>query len=499
MSQIQPSFKKKSVLYWLDAHWCVADNTAGGNSQCPLLEEIKAIRHLNEESIIIIDDARYFIAPPPSPHEISHWPDLNSILEALYNLSKNHEIVIFNDIILFYPLALKNVIRSYAYHNSVNWLTVMDKARDYNKLLDQLIEKEKLINTLSEDLIEKEKVIKSLSEDLEDKGEIEADILALSDSLNERTKKINKLSKQLADKEKQIVFLSESLNILKKRLSSPIWGLITLFQHHFPGLWNFLYEKKQKLKFKKAEKKEDFRLDFFTPRLGKLFHYPPIKYEVPNKNINEKLKTKPLRISVVTPSFNQGVFLKKTVESVINQNYHNLEYIIQDSCSTDETGNVLKNINDERIKCFIENDKGQADAINKGFAKSQGEIMAWLNSDDVYLPGTFNYVINYFNNHPRVDAVYGNRILIDTEDMEIGRWVLPPHDKKVLYWADFIPQETLFWRREIWEKVGSKINDNLNFAIDWDLLLRFQEAGAKIVRLPRFLAAFRIHPSQKKN
>jgi hypothetical protein len=95
-----------------------------------------------------------------------------------------------------------------------------------------------------------------------------------------------------------------------------------------------------------------------------------------------------------------------------------------------------------------------------------------------------------------VDAVYGHRILIDEYGDEIGRWVLPPHCPETLKWVDFIPQETLFWRRRIWEKVGG-IDESFRFAMDWDLLLRFQDAGAKFHRMGRFLGAFRVHESSK--
>jgi hypothetical protein len=96
-----------------------------------------------------------------------------------------------------------------------------------------------------------------------------------------------------------------------------------------------------------------------------------------------------------------------------------------------------------------------------------------------------------------VDVVYGHRVLVDEYGQEIGRWVMPPHDDAVLSWADYIPQETMFWRREIWEKAGGGIDKSFKFAMDWDLILRFREAGAKIVCLPRFLGAFRVHPHQK--
>jgi hypothetical protein len=113
------------------------------------------------------------------------------------------------------------------------------------------------------------------------------------------------------------------------------------------------------------------------------------------------------------------------------------------------------------------------------------------------LPGALAYVADYFSRHPEVDVVYGHRFLINENDQQIGRWMMPAHDDKVLSWADFIPQETMFWRRSIWEKAGGRIDESFRFAMDWDLLVRFRDVGARFVRLPRFLGGFRVHPHQK--
>jgi glycosyltransferase involved in cell wall biosynthesis len=202
-------------------------------------------------------------------------------------------------------------------------------------------------------------------------------------------------------------------------------------------------------------------------------------------------------ISIVTPSFNQAVFLEQTIKSILEQGYPRLEYIIQDGGSTDGALDILNRYRPQLTHIESSPDKGQAHAINLGFSRTTGEIMAWLNSDDLLLPGALHYVAGFFAAHPEVDAVYGHRILIDEADQEIGRWVLPPHDPAVLLWADYVPQETLFWRRVIWEKAGGYVDESFKFAIDWELLLRLQDAGAKIVRLPRFLGAFRVHDRQK--
>jgi GT2 family glycosyltransferase len=234
-----------------------------------------------------------------------------------------------------------------------------------------------------------------------------------------------------------------------------------------------------------------------SPRLGILRHHTPEPLEVPTKY----LRTTPPRdaptIAIVTPSYEQGRYLGRTIYSVLNQNYPRLEYFVQDGGSSDETREVLERFDGSLSGWALESDDGQADAINRGFAHTSGEIMAYLNSDDLLLPGSLAYVSSYFAAHPDVDAVYGNRVLIDEHDRQIGAWVLPPHDGETLTVADYIPQETLFWRRELWERVGGQIDASLKFAIDWDLLLRFREAGARMVRLPRFLGAFRVHDEQK--
>ena len=142
-------------------------------------------------------------------------------------------------------------------------------------------------------------------------------------------------------------------------------------------------------------------------------------------------------------------------------------------------------------------DTGQSQAINRGFRKTSGEIMCWLNSDDLLLPGTLEIVSKFFRENPSVDVVYGNRLQIDVNDQEIGRWILPGHDDGVLSWVDYIPQETLFWRRDIWEKIGGEIDESFSFAMDWDLLLRFRDSGATFAHIPRFLGAFRVHNKQK--
>jgi len=123
-------------------------------------------------------------------------------------------------------------------------------------------------------------------------------------------------------------------------------------------------------------------------------------------------------------------------------------------------------------------------------------VMGYLNSDDLLMPGTARFVADYFARHPAVDVVFGHRVLIDERGAEVGRWYTPPSAVKDLPWLDLIPQETLFWRRRLWDRVGG-IDAGFHFAMDWDLLLRFQAAQATFARLPYFLGQFRLHSAQK--
>ena len=233
-------------------------------------------------------------------------------------------------------------------------------------------------------------------------------------------------------------------------------------------------------------------------RLHKLVHHQPRELRLPAHYHRTTPPANPPLVSIVTPSFNQGRFLEATIRSVLDQNYPALEYAVQDGGSKDESVAVMEKYRGLLVHAESRKDNGQAHAINLGFAHAiRGEIMAYLNSDDLLLPGTLNTVARYFAEHPDVDVVYGHRVNIDTDGREVGRWVLPAHSDRMLIWADYVPQETMFWRRRIWDKAGGRIDESFHFALDWDLLLRFREAGAKFVRLPRFLGAFRIHASQK--
>ncbi|CAN5890445.1 hypothetical protein BH11VER1_BH11VER1_00560 [soil metagenome] len=202
------------------------------------------------------------------------------------------------------------------------------------------------------------------------------------------------------------------------------------------------------------------------------------------------------KISIVTPSYNQARYLEETMLSILDQNYPNLEYLVMDGGSNDGSVEIIKKHQTRLTHWQSAPDGGQAAAVRDGLNRATGDIMAWLNSDDLFMPGSLHHVADYFARHPEVDLVYGNRIVINEKSYDVGRWVLPAHDGELLMWADFIPQETMFWRRSVYEKIGG-MDGSFQFALDWDILLRFQKAGARMVRLPYFLGAFRIHSEQK--
>jgi glycosyltransferase involved in cell wall biosynthesis len=200
-------------------------------------------------------------------------------------------------------------------------------------------------------------------------------------------------------------------------------------------------------------------------------------------------------MSIVTPSYHQGPFIGRTVASVLAQDYTHFDYLVCDGASTDSTPAVLSRFADPRMRVLSEPDDGQADAIRKGFDQTGGEIVGWLNSDDILLPGTLAFVARFFADHPRVDALYSHRIFIDENDRLTKFWILPPHSDYCMRRWDYIPQETCFWRREAMDRAGG-IDPSFQFAMDYDLFERMMRC-CRFRRIHRFLAAFREHPDAK--
>jgi len=201
------------------------------------------------------------------------------------------------------------------------------------------------------------------------------------------------------------------------------------------------------------------------------------------------------RISIVTPSLNQARYIRHAVRSVLLQEYPNLEYMIFDGGSTDATLRVVAPYLDRLAHFQRAPDKGQSDAIASGFERSSGQIMGWLNSDDMLAPGALAFVANYFAGHPEVDALYSHRCIVDESSRVRGYWILPRHHNYLMRRWDMIPQETCFWRRSLFEKAGN-LNRSYHFALDYDLFLRFMAHG-HFARVDRFLGAFRKHKEAK--
>ncbi|MFO7614514.1 MAG: glycosyltransferase family 2 protein [Bacteroidales bacterium] len=208
-----------------------------------------------------------------------------------------------------------------------------------------------------------------------------------------------------------------------------------------------------------------------------------------------------MKISVITPSYNQGGYIGQTVQSVLEQGMDDLEYIVVDGGSTDQTLEILKRHGD-RIKWVSEPDQGFADAINKGIAMASGEIIGWLNSDDLYLPGALNRVLDYFAAHPGCRWLYGRCIIIDKNGKERWKWItryknlsLKSFSHQKLLRENFISQPAVFFRKDLFTEAGP-LDLSLKYAIDYDLWLRFSRISPAHV-IDHDLAAFRRHGASK--
>jgi glycosyltransferase involved in cell wall biosynthesis len=240
-------------------------------------------------------------------------------------------------------------------------------------------------------------------------------------------------------------------------------------------------------------------LKLFVPGCARLeSHYEPREVASHTTEPATKINVPEYpRISMVIPSFNQGHFIGQTLQSITEQNYPNLELIIVDGGSSDETLEVIHSFAGHINWWVSEPDKGQANAINKGMAHATGEILAWLNSDDCLMPGALFKVARRFMASPDTDVIYGHRVLINEAGKDVGKWILPQHRRFILTYADYIPQETMFWRTELWQKTGGNVDESFRFAMDWELIRRFVLAEAKFELIPAFLGQFRMHDMQK--
>jgi glycosyltransferase involved in cell wall biosynthesis len=203
-------------------------------------------------------------------------------------------------------------------------------------------------------------------------------------------------------------------------------------------------------------------------------------------------------VTIVTPSYNQGHFIRATIESVLSQDYPNVEYIIMDGGSTDETSSVVKDYA-SRLKFISERDRGQSDAINKGFRMAKGSILAWLNSDDLYLPGAIRNGVAGFSQNPRPGAVYGEGYLIDRAGVITGRFphTMPLNLWRLNYVSDYILQQSSFFRKDVLDDVGY-LDENLHYAMDWELYIRIAKRYP-LGYIPEYIGCLREYAEAKSS
>jgi len=205
------------------------------------------------------------------------------------------------------------------------------------------------------------------------------------------------------------------------------------------------------------------------------------------------------RITVITPSYNQGRFLEETILSVLNQNYPNLDYIIMDGGSTDNSLDLIRAYAKYLSHWEAQPDGGQAAGIAAGFGKAAGEILAYLNSDDLYMPDALKKVAKYFSLNSKVQWMYGDCLVIDSDNHIIRRMYPPAFDETIfLYENQIVPQQSAFWRRTLYERVGG-ITGGFQFCMDYDLLMKFVQAGEVPAHIKDVLAAYRIHQNAKSS
>ncbi len=202
------------------------------------------------------------------------------------------------------------------------------------------------------------------------------------------------------------------------------------------------------------------------------------------------------KISIVTPSYNQGAFIEETIRSVLDQSYPCLEYIVIDGGSTDGTLNIISKYAEQLAYFVSELDNGQAEALNKGFKRATGDIIGYLNSDDVYLPGTLLRVAEEFSINPNCRWLSGGCFLFglpDSHGLLSPRGFQSPAESVS---GCFIPQPAVFWQRELFNSHGF-FDDTYRYAMDWEFWVRLSFRGERCHFIDQPLAAFRLHPSSK--
>ena len=200
-------------------------------------------------------------------------------------------------------------------------------------------------------------------------------------------------------------------------------------------------------------------------------------------------------VSIITPSYNQASYLEQTIQSVLGQDYPRIEYIVVDGASTDNSFEIIKKYNDRLAYWISEKDSGQAEAINKGFARARGEILGWLNSDDYYLPNTISAVVKCFEENPDVVMVYGDMLAVDGDGQTTNVLKYKQLFLEDLLCFQIIGQPSVFFRRSALEKTGL-LDTSFHFMLDHHLWIRLTQQG-RIQHVPQVWSAARYHPRAK--
>ena len=339
-----------------------------GEGPARLIDAIRRVGTLNRRSALVVEDVTGFLTGGALDGE----PDLMDLLSALKQLSGDHRLLLTGPAVWYFPPLADAAVREHTGRRGIDWT-------DTGYRSDQLQEAESRAAAKDQVIAELSRELEAASRDRADKDEF-----------------INRLSGELPLMQ-TLIFVDAKL---RRYLGAFLWPLRLVVR----------------LVARTAGR-------LFAVRLNHDAQYPPRPLPDPGDYRPCPMPANPPVISIVTPSFNQGAFLKDTIDSVTGQAYPRLQYVVQDGGSKDDTVEVLGHASDRLTYWESRPDGGQANAVNLGMRRVTGDILAWLNSDDLLLPGSLAYVASYFGQHPEIDVVYGNRILIDSQGRDIGRWI----------------------------------------------------------------------------